>query len=398
MKRDLLIYLLSEAFVKLMPFLLLPYLTNMLGVDGYADLSIYRSYAAILTIFIGLSAGGSVARYYYRYSLNNIDGLIYVSNFWILFLGLFLYIVAQYFGEVILQMAVVSSTMQGCLTACLSKFQASKNPKKYMLIQVVNVILSTLLTVCLFELDDSSAINRIYSLQLSIFIAITIACPKNKRVRYTWLRFIRLSKYVLFYGLPLTFSSIALALKGNVDRLIIENSISSQELGTISLAMQLGSLLSIAYLIINRAITPYVFERFKFDKRNLNYFNRKQLFFLSIISLIPFFICLLIPNNYLLYIFGKDFIDIKFFLLTYFFSYAPQFFVIILTWKFLYFSYNKYIFFSSALSSAIHVLLVYLAVGYSVYVVPFVVFVSTLFQVFLLLFFSSNIVEEINSK
>ncbi|WP_318522650.1 lipopolysaccharide biosynthesis protein [Photobacterium leiognathi] len=397
MKKDLLIYLFSEAFVKLMPFVLLPYITKMLGVDNFASLSIYRSYASILVVVLGLSAGGAISRYYYKYSFKNINTLIYISNFWIIIFGVFFYIIAIFFGDIFLQMAVISASMQGCLTACLSRYQASKNSRKYMAVQVVNVFISTSITIILFELYESSVLNRIYSLQFAIIIAIIIALPKTKKIRITYLRFFKISKYILSYGFPLTISSIALVLKGNIDRLIIENTISSQLLGSISLAMQLGALLPMVYLIVNRAITPYVFEKFKFNLGSLNYFGFKQISVLVIISLTPFFTCLVIPNDYLLNIFGHGFIDIKYFLLSYLFSYSPQFLVIILTWKFLYFSFNKYILISSFLSTAIHLLLVYIIIDYSVYGVPFVIFVSTLFQVFLLVFFSSK-VRKLDSK
>ncbi len=65
--KDSAIYLAGEILSKAIPFMLIPYLSRKLGVDGYGELSYYQTYIALFVIFLGLSQDGAIARYFYFY-------------------------------------------------------------------------------------------------------------------------------------------------------------------------------------------------------------------------------------------------------------------------------------------------------------------------------------------
>ncbi|MDE3988981.1 oligosaccharide flippase family protein, partial [Glaesserella parasuis] len=71
--KDSAIYLFGELVSKSIPFLLLPYLSRKLGVEGFGELSYYQTFLALFAIFIGLSQDGAVARYFYRYGKRSLD-------------------------------------------------------------------------------------------------------------------------------------------------------------------------------------------------------------------------------------------------------------------------------------------------------------------------------------
>lgn len=53
--KDSSIYLIGELSAKCVPFLLLPYLSRKLGVEGFGKLSYYQTFLPLFVIFIGLS-------------------------------------------------------------------------------------------------------------------------------------------------------------------------------------------------------------------------------------------------------------------------------------------------------------------------------------------------------
>ena len=58
--RDSAIYISGELLSRSIPFILLPYLTRRLGVDGFGQMSYYQTILALFAIIIGLSQDGAV--------------------------------------------------------------------------------------------------------------------------------------------------------------------------------------------------------------------------------------------------------------------------------------------------------------------------------------------------
>jgi len=65
--KDSVIYLVGELSSKLVPFLLLPYLSRKLGVEGYGSLSYYQTFLSLFLIVVSLTQEGAISRYFYFY-------------------------------------------------------------------------------------------------------------------------------------------------------------------------------------------------------------------------------------------------------------------------------------------------------------------------------------------
>ncbi|MEY7679874.1 oligosaccharide flippase family protein, partial [Enterobacter cloacae] len=79
--RDSFIYLTGDLLSRSIPFLLLPYLTRMLGSDGFGELSYYQIVIALGLIFIVFSQDGALVRYYYKYGRNGLGSILLASAF-----------------------------------------------------------------------------------------------------------------------------------------------------------------------------------------------------------------------------------------------------------------------------------------------------------------------------
>lgn len=391
MKKELLIYLVSEFFVKLMPLILIPYFSHTLGVVGFGELSIFRSYNAILIVLIGLGAGASVVRHYHKYGGRGVSYLIISSSTIMFLLGIITFILSILFQIDYLALASITAVLQSVFSLCLSEMQAKRNAKSFMLYQGGNVLFSTLLTVFSFSLLAPSVENRVFCLILALFLFILFIFPKKEVRKLTLKKMYLYSVYSLSYGLPLVLSSLSLVLKGNVDRLIIANNYDSISLGVISLAMQVSSILTIFYMVLNRAISPYVFKYYKQTNSFDNFFSSKVLVSIFILSFLPSLISFSLPEYWFDYLFGEGFIGLKLYTSLYLFSLSLQVFVIILSWKFLYFGKNRYISYCAVISSLMHMFLVFLLRHGELFFIPLVSFFSVLVHILLLVYFSRSL-------
>lgn len=391
MKKELLIYLASEFFVKLMPLILIPYFSHTLGVVGFGDLSIFRSYNAILIVLIGLGAGASVVRHYHKYGSRGINYLIFSSSVVMVLLGIFTFIISIFINDNFLAMGSITAVLQSMFSLCLSEMQAKRDAKMFMLYQGGNVLLSTLLTIISFSFIAPSVENRVFSLTLAIFIFVLFVFSNKKIRKFSFKKVFLYSRYSLSYGLPLVLSSLSLVLKGNVDRLIIANNYDSVSLGVISLAMQVASILTIFYMVLNRAVSPYVFKYYKKTNNFDDFFSRNAFILILILSFFPSLISYLLPESYFYFLFGAEFVGLKLYTSLYLFSLSLQVFVIILSWKFLFYSQNKYISYSSIVSSLVHIFLVYLLRHNELYFIPLVSFLSVFLHILLLIYFSKSL-------
>lgn len=74
--KDSVIYVLGEMTAKAVPFLLLPYLTRVLGTTGFGDLSYYLSLTAFIVIGMSLSQNGALTRYFYVYGRHGLGNIM----------------------------------------------------------------------------------------------------------------------------------------------------------------------------------------------------------------------------------------------------------------------------------------------------------------------------------
>ncbi|THA14950.1 oligosaccharide flippase family protein, partial [Rodentibacter pneumotropicus] len=172
--KDSAIYLSGELISKVVPFLLLPYLSRKLGVEGFGELSYYQTFLALLGIFIGLSQDGAVARYFYRYgkrSLNLVVSTGYVYTMTVGILGIVFCWIAK--SEIMFYL-VLSSIFQVFLSVQLSIRQCQKQAFPYTLIQFGSAITNALFTVIMLELYETELVEkRILAVLFSnIFITI----------------------------------------------------------------------------------------------------------------------------------------------------------------------------------------------------------------------------------
>ncbi|MCX2758274.1 oligosaccharide flippase family protein [Vibrio sp. Sgm 22] len=311
--KDSIVYVSGEVLTKLIPFLMLPYLTRELGPSQFGELANTLAYVAMVSIFVGLSQEGALARYYYRYGFKAIH-LVYVScvvySLGAVFtISLFIYLFS--FDDEVSLFILLLSLSQTLLTSQLSLKQVQKKPKDYVFIQVTCSLASVILTITFFELFGSTYELRLLSVILANLLSLCVGTYLNSSVFFRG-RSINIktlkktNKYIVFYGAPLLVHKVSFFVKGNVDKIVVFNYFSAEELGSYSAAFQLSSVVMIVLASMNKALVPYYYEALKSGSLNANRiksFAFKCYPLIALVSL-PFFF---IPDEVYIFVLGKGY-------------------------------------------------------------------------------------------
>lgn len=384
--KDSAIYVIGEVLAKLMPFLLMPYLTRQLGVAGFGELSYYQTLIVLLVIFIGLSQDGAITRYFYRYGKRSL-GLVVLAGFFystiitLLFLG-----VALFFNSLIIIYVLFSAFFQSLMAAQLSIRQCQRQAVKYTILQLFSSVLSILITILLFEYVAGNTLMRIIAIFLSNAMGVAFGfyffIKDGAQFNFKLKEFYTAVAYIFSFGLPLIFHHMSFFIKGQLDRVIIADKFSYTDLGIYAAAAQLAMIFVVCLQAINKAIVPYFYEALK--KKSLSKENViKYSIYSFLIVPIPALIALVIPNSVYLLFLGQQFDGAKFYTVMFLIGFGVNIPYLILVNYLFFHAKNKQIAIVTFISSLIYLIIFYSLTYVSLYYVPLSILISNILVVFI---------------
>lgn len=393
--KDSAIYLAGEIFSKAIPFMLIPYLSRKLGVDGYGELSYYQTYIALFVIFLGLSQDGAIARYFYFYGKRSLSLIVNSGFLYTIAIGLILIIIALFFKSTILIYAILVAMFQSLLSAQLSVRQCQKKALSYTCIQVIYSILSLVLTVVFLEIFSVNLVEkRIIAMVFSNLLGFSIAYwlyKKNSLRRSFNLNFYKLGfMYILSFGVPLILHNASFFVKGQIDRLFIYHQFSSNELGLYAMGANLASIFSALIMAINKASVPYYYEYIKKKIITVKKIYKWALTSFFIIP-IPSIIIFLLPDSFFIFLLGSGFGGVKYFFAIFTFTNMLLIPYIILVNYLFYFGQNKSIAVCSILSAIIYFISLIVFTNLNIEYVPFASIISSISMLTILYYAISRI-------
>lgn len=396
--KDSAIYLIGELASRAMPFLLLPYLSRKLGVEGFGLLAYYQTYLALFLIIVGLSQEGAIARYFYRYGKRSLALVIHSGYAYTLFSGAIILLVCWYLQSEILAYLALSAIFQSFLNVQLSVRQCQKQPLPYSIIQFTSSISSVLLTVLLLELYQTELVEKrilaIFASNIFVFgLAYLLYAKKQKHKKFVW-RDYRIAIFYLFgFGLPLILHNASLFLKGQLDRIFIYHTFNEVELGLYAMGAQIAAILTVILQAINKAAIPYFFEHLKQQKFGISQVHKWALFSLFIIP-IPAIVVSIIPESVIVWLLGNQFLGTKYYIVIFLFSTALVIPYFILVNYLFFYGKNNYISLCSIISTIIYVLaLILLASWTNIKYVPYAGIIGSV-TILPILYFMTNKVSK----
>lgn len=381
------VFLFGEILSKLMPFLLMPYLTRTLGVDGFGELANSLAYIAILLVFINCSQDGALARYYYFYGKRGIYTLLVVGYCYSLIISLCVLLVGLFLKDLYIVYGAIIAFSQSIMAVQLALQQCQKKAVAYVTIQFSQSVLSVVLTLLLFYYYASGYEERLFSILianiLSALIGVWITRSRTKlklKLKLNKKQFILYGKYIFGFGSPLIIHSLGSAAKGQFDKVYIAKFFNYDILGVYSAGLQIAMIITVILFAINKALVPYFFEALKENKISMAKINQ-WLFYYLLLSPTPAICGYLLPDMVYNFVLGEGFSGVKYYTVIFLFGFSLMGAYLIMVNVLFYYNKNKVIALSSLLSSAIYVLFMYLFSLVDVSYIPFSLIVSNIIMV-----------------
>lgn len=319
--KDSFIYLFGELASKSIPFLLLPYFSRKLGVEGYGELSYYQTFSALFVIFIGLSQDGAIARYFYFYGKRSLNLVLTAGYLYTLFMGSLILIGCWYFNSEIIAYVALGAMFQSFLNVQLSVRQCQKQAISYTVIQLMSAIFSAIITVAMMEYFQTDLVEKrilaiLFSNLLVFLIAYLLYARNTTLKKFSFSQYKIALLYLLGFGLPLILHHSSLFLKGQLDRIFIYHRFSEADLGLYAMGAQIAAILMIIIQALNKAILPYFYESLKQKKINIRHIHKWAFYSLFVVP-VPALIMWFIPENIVVWILGEQFAGTKYYIMLF---------------------------------------------------------------------------------
>ncbi|WP_105880782.1 lipooligosaccharide flippase LsgA, partial [Haemophilus influenzae] len=322
--KDSAIYLVGELSSKLVPFLLLPYLSRKLGVEGYGSLSYYQTFLSLFLIVVSLTQEGAISRYFYFYGKRSLNLVVNTGYAYTTIIGSIILMGCWIAQSEILFYAALSSIFQSFLNVQLSVRQCQKKAWSYAFIQFSLTVTGAVFTVALLEYYQNDLVEkRILAILLSNlvvwFFSYFLYRKSTTSKKYQFKHYQSALFYILGFGLPLILHYASFFLKGQLDRIFIYHKFSETDLGLYAMGAQLALIVSIAIQALNKAIIPYFYEALKQKKLVIQQLHKWALFSFLLIP-IPALIMWIIPEDVLVWILGSQFVGTKYYFILFLIS------------------------------------------------------------------------------
>ena len=394
--KDSTIYLMGEIISKIIPFLLIPYLSRKLGVAGYGELSYYQTYTALFVILFGLAQEGSVTRYFYFYGKNALDLIVRTGYLYTICIASLSFLICLFFKSEILLYLVLAAVFEVFVTVQLSIRQCQKQAFPYVVIQILSGVLSLSITIFLLEFFQTNLVEkRILAILTSNVLVFVISYfflyrTKVKKRKFSVNNYKTAFLYILSLGLPMIFHHLSFYIKGQVDRIFIYHKFTETDLGLYAMGANIAMILITLIGAINKATLPYYYEAIKNSKITLQQIHKWALISLSIPIIISSIISI-IPESLILWFLGNQFLGTKYYIVIFSITATLAIPYALLVNYLFYYGKNKQIAFCSILSTLVYIVALICLTFTDIKYIPFASILAALSILPILYFYTKKI-------
>lgn len=397
--KDSIIYLVGEMAARSVPFLLLPYLSRKLGVEGFGQLSYFQAWLALFTIFISLSQEGAISRYFYFYGQRSLNLVIRTGYTYSTVVGIVVLLGCWIVQSEILAIVAISALFQSFLNIQLTVRQCRKQALPYAVIQFCSSVLSVIFTVLFLELyQDDLVQKRLLAILCSNILVFSLAyflyARKSNRKKFEWQRYKTALWYLLGFGVPLILHNASWFLRGQFDRFLINHQFSQADLGRYAMGVQIASILIIIVQVLNKALTPYLFEGLKQKRITISHIHRWAVLSFCIVPLPALFIWLL-PEQAVVWLLGEQFLGTKYYIMLFLIAAGLGIPYLFLVNYLFYYGKNKQVSLCSVLVTAIYVISLLLLGQTEMQYIPFAGILSAVIILPLLYVMTKNVSKKV---
>lgn len=254
-------YIFSDASSKILVFLSIPIYTRILSAAEYGNYSIFNSTSAMLVIILSLNFQSVVTRKYYE---NNEEfeeflGTLLITVFILTLLEylpfVFIFIHLGFSFRILSFLFVISITKAYINIITQTYIAQNKSVKYGITIFLYSFINFALSIIFLLFFNPKTFVLLVYALTLTNFITLLYLLIKEKKT-YKLVFKLKFLFYACKFSIPLIAHSLSMLILIQFDRIMINWFYSAKECGLYSLSYNIGMIMSIVVLSINKAWVP----------------------------------------------------------------------------------------------------------------------------------------------
>jgi O-antigen/teichoic acid export membrane protein len=282
------LYTVTDAINKAVPFLLLPLLTHYLLPAEYGIVSNYNIYIYILSIFVGLNLAGVVGVNYYKIGKEELAELMFnvllliLISFCICMIGVWAFQSPIQTFLPIPFLYIISATAialgQSITAINLVFWQLEDHPFYFGIYQILQTLLNLVLTIVFLVVFKWGWEGRIYAIGIATIIFGVFSLGLLHRRGYLKVKF-RKAYLVeaLKFGIPLLPHTLSIWIRSAIDRILLTKYYGVEVAGIYATGFQFGLLVSFLTMAFNNAYTPYLYRNLSVEDAGQLYQKKKQI-------------------------------------------------------------------------------------------------------------------------
>ncbi|MDB2630001.1 lipopolysaccharide biosynthesis protein [Luminiphilus sp.] len=274
-------YVVGNLAVGLVPMFLIPVLTRYLSTESYGVLAIYQTMITVFVITSGSFVVNTVNRIYFSQDegrSSSYQGYV-AAALLVVFIctgfSLLLLLVIHGLGglDATLATLFLGAILHGSFTSViqirLGQWQIKKEPKKYVITQVMLAVLSGALTAIAVVHVISNEWGRIFPQLISLFIvalAAVFSLVHTKDYQVISLVYKNV-KDLVGRGVYLIPHMLVSGFLTTADKAVVGLTLGLREAGIYFVTFQLARVIDIFTTGVNKALIAYVFEKLEENKK-----------------------------------------------------------------------------------------------------------------------------------
>ncbi|UTH00862.1 oligosaccharide flippase family protein [Macrococcoides canis] len=267
-----LIYTSTNVINRLLPFLLLPFLTSALNKNEYGIISMTEVFINIMLPIISLNSFGAISRKYYD-KISDFGSYLYTSIIlnilMFLIFSLIFYLFSNLFTKLLgfelkwIVVCLLIVFLKSIFQTHLTMLQITNQPMTYGILQILNTLVNFSLTIYLIlNLNfrwDGRLVSQIIGFGIFAIISLYLLNRKYKLINYQK----EYAKDIVSFGVPLIPHSLGGMLITMSDRIIITNMVGLAATGVYAVGTQIGMVIWMIQDAFNKAWIPFLFNKLK---------------------------------------------------------------------------------------------------------------------------------------
>jgi O-antigen/teichoic acid export membrane protein len=292
-----LIYTISDAINKSVPFFVLPILSYYILPADYGIIANFNVILAVVSIFIMIGVDGAIGVQFFKLKQDdlakfNFNALLMIASITMI---VFFFIVGfhrEIYNWVKIpfkyQLLVVVMGFSTTITAInLTLWRLEEKPIKFGFYEISQTIINisiSLILVIIFKLGWVGRIGGMFTASLVFGVYSIILLFKRKYLIVNYDK--NYLKYILFFGLPLVPHALSFWVRSGIDRIYITKFIGEAATGLYATGFQFGLLISFLTISFNNAFVPYLYKQLSEKDEMLLEKNKKRIVKLTVYIII----------------------------------------------------------------------------------------------------------------